>query len=328
MVEKFVKQKQQYERILVTKKEAMELFKYNKFKVEILAEKVKDDTMCSVYRCGDLIDPCKGPHVINTSKIKAFMIDKNSSSYWRADSEKETLQRVYAISFPDKLLLKEYKKLVEFAKTRDHRTIGLKQELWFNHPFAPGMMFMLPHGNRIFLTLQENLRKEYKNRGFSEVQSPNLYNSELFEISGHMKNYKDDMFFVKTDNQDHALKPMNCPGHCLIFQFRQRSYKELPIRYADFGVLHRNELKGALSGMTRVRRFQQDDAHIFCRNDQVKSEIKNALEFLENTYGIFGFKFKLFLSTRPKKYMGEIEVWDNAEKQLSEALVLSFLKLG
>jgi threonyl-tRNA synthetase len=284
---------------MVTKKEALELFKYNKFKLEILNEKVKEDAMCSVYRCGDLVDPCKGPHIYNTSKIKAFSIQKNSSSYWRADSTKEVLQRVFAISFPDKALLKEWKKLVEYAKQRDHRVIGLKQELWFTHHYAPGMVFMLPHGNRIFLALQDNIRKEYRKRGFSEVQSPNLFNSELYEISGHIKNYKEHMFFVKADNQEHALKPMNCPGHCLIYQFRQRSYKELPIRFADFGVLHRNELKGALSGMTRVRRFQQDDAHIFCRSDQVKVEIKNALEFLENTYGLFGFKFKLFLSTRP-----------------------------
>jgi threonyl-tRNA synthetase len=186
---------------------------------------------------------------------------------------------------------------------------------------APGCVFMLPRGQRIFNKLVDHIKKEYRKRGFEEVQTPTLFNCDLFKTSGHYANYKDNMFILKIDDQEHSAKPMNCPGHCLLYKFRNRSYRELPIRFADFGVLHRNELKGALTGMTRVRRFQQDDAHIFCREDQIEQEITGALEFLEAVYQIFGFKFKVALSTRPEKdYLGKVETWDRAEGQLKKAL--------
>jgi len=320
VVKDIIKQKQPFERLEVSKDDVLELFKYNKYKCEILKEKVPDNAYCTVYRCGELIDPCKGPHIMHTGKVGGFKVTKNSSSYWKADANNDVLQRVYGIAFPDRKQLKEWEHLQEEAKKRDHRVIGVKQELWMMHKYCPGMVFLLPHGNRIFLALQELARKEYRKRGFHEVQTPNLYNVDLWKTSGHYENYKENMFIQKLDDEEHGLKPMNCPAHCLIFKNRPRSYRELPLRIADFGVLHRNELKGALTGMTRVRRFQQDDAHIFCREDQIESEIAGALEFMKYIYDIFGFTFNLRLSTRPEKFLGTVEVWDRAEKALENAL--------
>jgi len=304
----------------IMKEEALEMFKYNPYKYEILKEKVPDGTKCSVYRTGTLVDPCRGPHLPNTGRIKGFKLVKNSSSYWKANAENDQLQRLYGIAFPDKKLLAEWVKFQEEAALRDHRNIGKSQELFFFHPLSPGCAFFLPHGARIYNKLQEFVRAEYRKRGFTEVHTPNLFNTELWEKSGHWAHYKDNMFQVTVENQTHALKPMNCPGHCLMFAHRTRSYRELPIRLADFGVLHRNELSGALTGLTRVRRFQQDDAHIFCTIDQIYQEMKGALDFLSHVYGIFGFNFKLELSTRPDNFLGEIETWNKAEAQLTDIL--------
>ncbi|KAL0479300.1 threonyl-tRNA synthetase [Acrasis kona] len=312
---KIAKEKQPFERLMITKDEALELFKENPFKVEILREKVPDGVMCSVYKCGDLIDPCKGPHLADTGRVRAFEVTKNSSTYWRASSDKESLQRIYGISFPDDKKLKEWQELIRQAKERDHRKIGKDQELWFFHPLSPGCVFMLPHGTRIFNTLIGLTRSEYRKRGFDEVQTPTLFHSNLWKMSGHWDKYQENLFTLSVDNGLHSLKPMNCPSHCLMFKNRVRSYKELPLRYADFGVLHRNELKGALSGMTRVRRFQQDDAHIFCTKDQIGQEMHRRTKLL-----IFGFNFTVNLSTRPETFLGDIEVWNDAEAQLSKAL--------
>ncbi|XP_064948856.1 threonine--tRNA ligase, mitochondrial 1-like [Musa acuminata AAA Group] len=316
---KAVGEKQPFERIEVSREQALEMFAENKFKVEIINELPEDKTI-TVYRCGPLVDLCRGPHIPNTSFVKAIACLKASSSYWRGKSERESLQRVYGISFPDSKRLKEYLTQLEEAKKRDHRILGQNQELFFFHPLSPGSCFFLPHGTRIYNKLIEFLRVQYRDRGYQEVLSPNIYNMQLWETSGHAANYKDNMFVFEIEKQEFGLKPMNCPGHCLMFEHRVRSYRELPLRLADFGVLHRNELSGALTGLTRVRRFQQDDAHIFCRENQIKEEVKNVLDFISYTYGIFGFTFELELSTRPEKYLGDIETWDKAEAALSEAL--------
>ncbi|KAJ8498822.1 hypothetical protein OPV22_009374 [Ensete ventricosum] len=316
---KAVGEKQPFERIEVSREQALEMFAENKFKVEIINELPEDKTI-TVYRCGPLVDLCRGPHIPNTSFVKAIACLKASSSYWRGKSDRESLQRVYGISFPDSKRLKEYLTLLEEAKKRDHRILGQNQELFFFHPLSPGSCFFLPHGTRIYNKLIEFLRVQYRDRGYQEVLSPNIYNMQLWETSGHAANYKDNMFVFEIEKQEFGLKPMNCPGHCLMFEHRVRSYRELPLRLADFGVLHRNELSGALTGLTRVRRFQQDDAHIFCRENQIKEEVKNVLDFISYTYGIFGFTFELELSTRPEKYLGDIETWDKAEAALSEAL--------
>ncbi|XP_032691871.1 threonine--tRNA ligase 2, cytoplasmic isoform X2 [Lontra canadensis] len=315
-----IKEKQPFERLEVSKEVLLEMFKYNKFKCRILNEKVNTPTT-TVYRCGPLIDLCKGPHVRHTGKIKTIKIFKNSSTYWEGNPKMETLQRIYGISFPDNKMMKTWEKFQEEAKNRDHRKIGKEQELFFFHDLSPGSCFFLPRGAFIYNTLMDFIREEYRRRNFTEVLSPNMYNSKLWETSGHWQHYSENMFTFDIEKDTFALKPMNCPGHCLMFAHRPRSWREMPIRFADFGVLHRNELSGTLSGLTRVRRFQQDDAHIFCTVEQIEEEINGCLQFLQSVYSTFGFSFQLNLSTRPENFLGEVEIWDEAEKQLQNSLV-------
>jgi threonyl-tRNA synthetase len=316
---KAVGEKQPFERIEVTRGQALEMFSENKFKVEIIRELPEDKTI-TVYRCGPLVDLCRGPHIPNTSFVKALACLKASSAYWRGNKDRESLQRVYGISYPDQKRLKEYIARLEEAKKYDHRELGKNQELFYFDPLSPGSCFFLPHGTRIYNKLMDFIRNLYWDRGYQEVITPNIYNMQLWETSGHAANYRENMFLLEIEKQEFGLKPMNCPGHCKIFDHRVRSYRELPLRLADFGALHRNEASGALSGLTRVRRFQQDDAHIFCRESQVKDEVKSALEFISHVYEIFGFTFDLKLSTRPEKYLGESATWDKAEAALTEAL--------
>ncbi|CAK9182486.1 unnamed protein product [Ilex paraguariensis] len=316
---KAVAEKQPFERIEVSREQALEMFAENKFKVEIINELPEDKTI-TVYRCGPLVDLCRGPHIPNTSFVKAFACLKASSAYWRGNKDRESLQRVYGISYPDQKRLKEYIALLEEAKKYDHRELGKKQELFFFHPLSPGSCFFLPHGTRVCNKLRTFIRSQYRERGYEEVETPNMYNMKLWETSGHVANYKENMFLFEIEKQEFGLKPMNCPGHCLMFDHKVRSYRELPLRLADFGVLHRNEASGALTGLTRVRRFQQDDAHIFCRESQIKDEVKGVLEFINYVYNIFGFTFDLKLSTRPEKYLGDLATWEKAEAALTEAL--------
>ncbi|KAF8579070.1 tars protein [Ramaria rubella] len=315
-----IKEKQKFERLSLPKETLLEMFRYNKYKVHIIQSKIPDGTSTTVYRCGPMVDLCLGPHVPHTGRIKAFSVLKSSASYFLGDQNNDSLQRVYGISFPDTKQLAEYKAFLAEAAKRDHRKIGKDQELFFFHELSPGSGFFLPHGTRIYNALMELMRSEYRKRNYQEVISPNMYNSKLWQTSGHWQNYKEDMFLLDVEKEQFALKPMNCPGHCLIFDSRDRSYKELPIRMAEFGVLHRNEASGALTGLTRVRRFVQDDTHIFCTPQQIGEEIAGLFDFLQHVYGIFGFEFQLELSTRPEKFLGEIETWNVAEKQLSDAL--------
>ncbi|XP_025833433.1 threonine--tRNA ligase, cytoplasmic isoform X3 [Agrilus planipennis] len=319
LIKTITKEKQPFERLELKKEDLLEMFKYNPFKVRILQEKVNTPTT-TAYRCGPLIDLCRGPHVRHTGKIKALKITKNSSTYWEGKADAETLQRIYGISFPDPKLLKEWEKFQEEAAKRDHRKVGKEQELFFFNELSPGSCFFLPRGAHIYNTLVNFIRSEYRKRGFQEVVSPNIYNVKLWQVSGHWEHYAENMFSFEVEKDTYALKPMNCPGHCLMFDNRTRSWRELPLRFADFGVLHRNELSGALTGLTRVRRFQQDDAHIFCAPEQIKSEMKGCLDFLREVYKKFGFTFNLCLSTRPEKYLGDIEMWKQAEMALEESL--------
>ncbi|XP_038844675.1 threonine--tRNA ligase 1, cytoplasmic-like [Salvelinus namaycush] len=325
LCKKIIKEKQPFERLEIKKETLLEMFKYNKFKCRILNEKVTTPTT-TVYRCGPLIDLCRGPHVRHTGKIKALKIHKNSSTYWEGKADMETLQRIYGISFPDPKMLKEWERFQEEAKNRDHRKLGREQDLFFFHDLSPGSCFFLPKGSYIYNSLVDFIRSEYRKRGFQEVVTPNIYNSKLWQTSGHWQHYSDNMFSFEVEKEVFALKPMNCPGHCLMFDHRPRSWRELPLRMADFGVLHRNELSGALTGLTRVRRFQQDDAHIFCTMDQIEEEIKGCLDFLRTVYDCFGFSFKLNLSTRPEKFLGEPAVWDRAEKVTILRLDQGFVK--
>ncbi|KAF2405247.1 threonyl-tRNA synthetase [Trichodelitschia bisporula] len=317
---KAIKEKQPFVRLELSKDDLLEMFKTNKYKQHIIKDKIPDGSYTTVYRCGPLIDLCRGPHVPHTGRIKTFKIMKNSASYFLGDAANDSLQRIYGVSFPDKKLMDEHLKYLEEAAKRDHRKIGKEQELFFFHELSPGSCFFLPHGMIIYNTLQSFLRSEYWKRGYQEVNTPNMYNAQLWMKSGHWEHYQDDMFTFTVEKQPWALKPMNCPGHCLLFAHRERSYRELPLRIADFGVLHRNEASGALTGLTRVRRFQQDDTHIFCTQDQITDEIIGLFDFLGTVYGKFGFTFKLKLSTRPEKYLGKLEEWNLAEAKLEDAL--------
>lgn len=319
-VDKIVKEKRTFQRLELTKEEAKDMFSYNPFKLEIISE-LEDGTTITAYRDGPFIDLCRGPHVPQSTRVKAMMCKGTGQAYWRGKAGNPSLQRVFGISFPDKKKMKEYKHFLEEAAKRDHRLIGVKQELIMFNQLSPGCAFFLPHGQRIYNTLLDFLRKEYWKRGYTEVQTPNLFDFDLWHTSGHAANYKENMFVINVEGREFGLKPMNCPSHCVIFGSRVRSYRELPMRLADFGVLHRNELSGTLSGLTRVRRFQQDDAHIFCTQEQVTEEVTNYLHFFKYVYDIFGFEYEFELSTRPEKYIGEVALWELAECMLADALV-------
>jgi threonyl-tRNA synthetase len=316
-----IKQKQAFTRLVLSKEQALDLFHTNKFKQEIISKRIPDGELTTAYRCGPLIDLCRGPHVLNTGKITALMITRNSSAYWNADATKDSLQRVYGTAFPSKAQLDEHRALLRAAEERDHRRLGTAQELFFFHELSPGSCFFLPHGTRLYNRLVEYIRAQYHKRGYCEVVTPNVFNVDLWKQSGHYQNYRENMFSFECEGAEFAMKPMNCPGHCLLYGSRLRSYRELPLRVADFGVLHRNELSGALSGLTRVRRFQQDDAHIFCRKEQIQQEVTGVLDMLQEVYGHFGFSFNLCLSTRPEeKFLGSVELWNEAEAALEACL--------
>jgi threonyl-tRNA synthetase len=342
---KFSKEKQPFERLEVSKDDLRKLFGYSKYKMHYVEKFVPDGGSSTVYRNGALVDLCLGPHIQNTKQILAFKIMSNSSAYFLGDQSNDSLQRVYGVAFPKADQMKEWEEFLKEAKARDHQEIGKKQKLFWFSQLSPGSPFLLPHGTRIFNAIQTMLREQYWERGYEEVHSPLMYDVELWKTSGHWQHYQDDMFRVpfKSSNPTvsslpenatattkapvedkdkglFALKPMNCPGHCLMFASEERSYRTLPWRVADFSVLHRNEASGALSGLTRVRKFQQDDAHIFCTVDQVTSELQGMFDFMTYVYTLFGFPFKLKLSTRPDSYMGKLEDWDAAEEQLKQAL--------
>ncbi|KAJ5138508.1 uncharacterized protein N7515_003356 [Penicillium bovifimosum] len=314
------KEKQSFDRLEVSKENLKKMFAYSKYKLHYIDKLVTGESS-TVYRCGTLVDLCRGPHIQNTGKIKTFKIMQNSSAYFLGDQSNDSLQRIRGVAFPDKKLMAEHLKFLEEAEKRNHLKIGREQELFFFDEVSPGCPFLLPNGTKILNQLQSLLRAEYRKRGYQEVQTPNMFDVGIWKTSGHWAHYKDDMFKLDVEKREWALKPMNCPGHFVLFGHRERSYRELPMRIADFGVLHRNEASGALSGLTRVRKFQQDDAHVICENSQIMTEVEGLFDFLQSIYGLFGFTFKLKLSTRPEKYMGALETWDYAEDQLKQALM-------
>lgn len=315
-MQKIVKANHKFEKAIKSKEDLLEIYKDNPCKTYFVEKNVEKET--SVYFNDKFFDMCLGPHLNTTGQVKAFKLLKTSSAYFLNDSTKPSLQRIYGIAFPSKDLLKEYIARIEKAKEMDHRKIGTEMDLFFFHKYSAGSCFWLPEGAHIYNKLIDFLRSEYRKRGFLEVITPNIFSVDLWKESGHYQNYKDNIYMI--EKEDFALKPMNCPGHCLMFKSMERSFKELPVRFADFGVLHRNEISGALSGLTRVRRFQQDDAHIFCMREQVQSEITKCLEFLDYVYGLFKFRYELFLSTRPEQYLGEISDWNEAEESLKNAI--------
>lgn len=322
--------KAEFERKMVTREEALEIFPQNRFKQEILTKRVKEGELVSIYRTGTFIDLCRGPHISTAQKVQSWLIKDVSGTIWNG-REDQKLLRIRGITFPNKKLLAEYENFLKEAAERDHRKLGLDLELFFHHPWSPGSAFFFPAGARIYGKLIELMRGMYIKKGFVEVHTPNLFYQDLFETSGHWAHYQEDMFhFVdqsysssdpNAPKKEFGLKPMNCPGHCLIFRQIYRSYRDLPIRMAEFGVLHRNEASGALTGLTRVRRFVQDDAHIFLRKDQIGQEMASAIDFVQEIYSIFGMSIEFTLSTKnPEKYMGDDALWENAENLLRSIL--------
>ena len=322
--EKAARERKPFERVDLTVAEAKEMFAYNPYKLAII-NRIPETERITAYRCGNLVDLCRGPHVPNTGVAKVFDVTSASSVYLDGKADSDVLQRVHGLAFPSKAQLKEWEAMLAEAQRRDHRKLGQEQELFFFHPYSPGSCFFLPRGYRVYQKLCDFMRAQYYGRGYDEVMAPNIFMSKLWEISGHWQHYQENMFTFKVAGDDDpnamwALKPMNCPGHCLMFKHRARSYRELPIRFAEFGVLHRNEISGALHGLTRVRRFVQDDSHIFCRPDQIEREVAGVLDLIKFTYSIFGFDFRLELSTRPDHFMGDPALWDRAESSLKTVL--------
>lgn len=293
-----------------------------RFKVELIQDLAgKGETTVGIYHQGSWFDLCRGPHVQSTGQIKAFKLMSVAGAYWKGDQANPMLQRVYATAFQDKKELEEYLKNIEEAKKRDHRKLGKELGLFTFHPWAPGSPFFTGRGAVVYNELQKYIRELYFKYGYNEVITPQIFDTELFKVSGHLANYKDNMFFTKVDERDFGSKPMNCPSHCLLFASDKFSYRDLPYRMADFGRLHRFEVSGALSGLTRVRTFCQDDGHIFCTKDQLQSEIKGFVQMLNEIYQKLGMsEYKVYLSTRPDKRIGTEEDWDKAEGALSQAL--------
>ena len=306
----------------LTLAEMKKIFPNNNYKIEMANEFAMAGGKLSAYQIGTkFIDMCKGPHVPSTGYIKAFKLTLVAKAYWRGDQKNKQLTRVYGISFQTSKELNDYLQLKQEAEKRDHRKLGQELELFMMHELSPGNPFFLPNGTIMFNELLNFLREEYIGRGYKEVITPQLFDKQLWEISGHWEHYKDNMFHTCIEGRDFSLKPMNCPSHALIFKSTVRSYRELPLRIADFGVLHRNELSGVLGGLTRVRKFQQDDSHIYCAPEQVEQEIIGLFDFIKKVYNeTFDMAFRLELSTRPDKYLGDIKIWNAAEESLKNLL--------
>jgi len=290
------------------------------FKVEAIAAIPKDATL-TVYRSGDFVDMCRGPHVANTAQIRAFKLMSIAGAYWRGDETRPQLQRVYGTAFQDRKELKEYLRLLEEAKARDHRKLGKELGLFHFDPIAPASPFFTGRGAVIYNLLQSYVRQLYRKHGYEEIITPQIFDMDLFKTSGHYEHYKDNMFACTIDEREFGVKPMNCPGHCILFRQTRRSYRELPVRFADFGRLHRYERAGVTHGLTRVRSFAQDDAHIFCTSEQVGDEIAKVTGMILECYRTFGFEQpEIEVSTRPASFLGEQSTWDRAESSLMAAL--------
>ncbi|MCM3292962.1 threonine--tRNA ligase [Paenibacillus sp. MER 180] len=309
------------QREVVSREEAIRLFSELKepLKLELIHD-LPEDAVISIYKQGEFVDLCRGPHVPSTGRIKAFKLMKVSGAYWRGNSNNKMLQRVYGTAFAKKDQLEEYLHMLEEAKKRDHRRLGTELGLFMFSEEAPGMPFYLPNGMTIRTELEDFARGLQRRRGYDEVRTPLMMNNRLWEQSGHWDHYKDNMYFTKVDDTTFALKPMNCPGHMLIYKNGQHSYRELPIRLGEFGQVHRHEMSGALNGMLRVRTFCQDDAHLFVRPDQIEEEIGKVMALIDHIYKVFGFEYKIELSTRPEDSMGSEELWNEAEQALQHVL--------
>ncbi|MBE8163086.1 MAG: threonine--tRNA ligase [Bdellovibrionaceae bacterium] len=303
---------------------AIDYFKNKKelFKVEIIQDlKTKGFNEVSIYKQGDWLDLCKGPHVQHLGQISSIKLLSVAGAYWKGDENNKQLQRIYGTAFGSEKDLQAHLHLLEEAKKRDHRILGKKLDLFFFHPYSPGAPFFTPKGTVIYNELTNYLKELYKKYNYEEVISPQIFDVDLYHKSGHYENYRENMYFTEVDKRPFSVKPMNCPGHCLIYSQKRHSYRDLPWRIADFGRLHRYERSGTMHGLSRVRSFCQDDAHIFCRLDQLQAEICSFMNFLKEVYQSLGMnEYKIYLSTRPAKRMGSDEAWNKSEEALKQAL--------
>lgn len=320
-MKKIVKEEFEIERYELPKDEAIDFMKKlgEDYKVELI-EGLEEGSTISFYKQGEFTDLCAGPHLPNVKKVKAFKLLSVAGAYWRADQSNKMLQRVYGIAFEKKKDLDDYIQMMEEAKLRDHRKLGKELELFTLLDEGPGFPFFLPKGTVLKNKLLEYWREVHREDGYVEIETPIILNRQLWETSGHWFNYKENMYTVEIDEEDFAIKPMNCPGGMLVYQTKMRSYKDFPIRMGEIGRVHRHELSGALHGLMRVRAFTQDDAHIFMLPEQIKDEIKGVVSLIDKIYKTFGFSYHLELSTRPEKFLGEISMWDEAESNLKAAL--------
>ncbi len=290
------------------------------YKVEMIDDLDPDETI-SIYEQGDFVDLCRGPHLPSTGKIKAFKLLNIAGAYWRGDEKNQMLQRIYGVSYPQKKEIEAFQERRKEAESRDHRKLGRQLGLFMFHPFAPASPFFFPKGARLYNTLIDYVRSLYKEYGYEEVITPLIYEAGLWKTSGHYDHFWEEMFHIDADDREYAPKAMNCPSHCLMYAANHHSYRDLPVRYADFARLHRHERSGVTAGLTRVRSFSQDDAHIFCRPDQIQDEIQDFMKMLKDTYTMLGFDdIDILLSTRPDHRAGTDEIWDRAEETLTNVL--------
>ena len=309
-------------RFVMERDEAVAFFRGQgeEYKAQII-ESIPADEELSLYRQGDFIDLCRGPHVPSTGKLGAFKLTRLAGAYWRGDSSNEMLQRIYGTAWPDRKALKQHLRRLEEAEKRDHRKLGRKQDLFHFQEEAPGLVFWHPKGWTLYNTVRNYIRARLAGKGYQEINTPLVLDRSLWEKSGHWDKFREDMFTTSSENRDYAIKPMNCPGHIQVFNQGLKSYRDLPLRYAEFGSCHRNEASGTLHGLMRVRGFTQDDAHIFCTEDQIQSEVSDFIDLLFEVYGDFGFHEVIMkLSTRPENRVGDDAIWDKAEQALEQAL--------
>ncbi len=321
-INKLIKTNYDVEIIQVSKEEAIKTFKERDetFKLRII-EKIPEEGLINLYKHEEYIDMCRGPHVPNTRHLRHFKLLKLSGSYWRGNSENESLQRIYGTAWAKEKELKDYLTRIEEAEKRDHRKLGKKHSLFHIQEESPGMIFWHPNGWTIYQVLEKYIREILKNNDYLEIKTPQAVDKSLWEKSGHWEKFRDDMFTTASENRTYAIKPMNCPCHIQVFNQGLKSYKDLPIRLAEFGSCHRNEPSGALHGLMRVRNFTQDDAHIFCTEAQIQEEVSTFIDLVFEVYKTFGFdEIIIKLSTRPEKRVGSEEIWDKSEEALTKAL--------
>ncbi|MDY6085932.1 MAG: threonine--tRNA ligase [Peptoniphilaceae bacterium] len=320
-MKRLVKEKIDVEQFTLPRDEAIEFFteKNQPYKVELI-EDLPEGEVISFYRQGDFVDLCAGPHVMNMGILKAFKLTSVAGAYWRGDEHNKMLTRIYGTSFPKQSMLDEHLARIEEAKKRDHRKIGRDMELFTLLDEGPGFPFFLPNGMRLKNALLQYWREIHREAGYDEISTPTILNRSLWETSGHWDHYRENMYTTRIDDEDYAIKPMNCPGAMLVYNAKPHSYRELPLRLAELGNVHRHELSGALQGLFRVRNFTQDDAHIFLAPDMIEDEIRRIVRLIDAVYTKFGFKYEMEISTRPEDSMGTDEEWENATNALMNAL--------